>query len=268
MDQMSGFSWTPIGGQSGSAASVASFATGLSVITGLTGMTAASVLHFLTQTGCATSANNGTFQIVAFLSATSVVIANTAGVAPDANNGSIGWTESTPALSFPATVGVPDDGDAWDSAEFAPGYEGLLQRTAQLSYGALKGVSLQFDVAGSGSFTVPPGCFFMFVCMCGGGGGGEGGSRGEVGVTNAVYPQGGGGAGAPLVTIGFATTPGDTIHWTVGAGGAGGAAGGGAGVDGGSSHVTDGAIGFSVDALGARRRDGLHGDRRGRSGPS
>src|SRR5579871_1795200 len=131
MDQVSGYSWSPIGGQTGSAASVTTVSSGIATITGLTGMTAASVDHFLTLGGCASSGNNGTCQIVKYISATSVQIANASAVASDANNGAITWAESTPTLTFPETIGVPDDSDAWDGAEFQPGYEGLAARRSE-----------------------------------------------------------------------------------------------------------------------------------------
>ena len=80
-------------GQTGSAATVDAFGAGVSTITGLTGMTAASVGHYLTITGANTAGNNGTFLITVHNSATSVDIANAAGASPDANDGSIVWSE-------------------------------------------------------------------------------------------------------------------------------------------------------------------------------
>jgi hypothetical protein len=83
----------PLSGQTGSAANITVFGGGLSTLTGLTGMTANSVGNFLTVGGAATVANNGTFLIAAYVSATSVQVANSAGVAPDANNGALTWAE-------------------------------------------------------------------------------------------------------------------------------------------------------------------------------
>lgn len=83
----------PLTGQTGAAASVSAFAGGVATITGLTGMTADSVGNFLTLSGAASGGNNGTFLIITFTSATEVDVANAAGVAADANNGSISWTE-------------------------------------------------------------------------------------------------------------------------------------------------------------------------------
>lgn len=80
-----------ISGQTGSGASITN-SGGTIIVTGLTGMTAQSVGRFLTISGAATGANNGTFLIVELNSATSVDISNASG-ATDANNGSIIWTE-------------------------------------------------------------------------------------------------------------------------------------------------------------------------------
>lgn len=82
-----------ISGQSGSTAAVSSVSLGIATITGLTGMTSQSVGRFVTLSGATTSSNNGTFLITTYNSATSVDISNASAVAPDANNGSISWTE-------------------------------------------------------------------------------------------------------------------------------------------------------------------------------
>jgi hypothetical protein len=91
-DETAGFG-APLAGQTGVAANITTFVSSVSTITGLTGMTANSVGHFLTVSGAASGANNGTFLIISFISATSVTISNASGVAPDANNGAITWTE-------------------------------------------------------------------------------------------------------------------------------------------------------------------------------
>ena len=85
---------SPIGGQTGAASTISAFTGGVATFTGLTGMTTASVGRYLTITGAANAGNNGSFQIVTYVSATSVKVANVAGVFPDANSGSISWTES------------------------------------------------------------------------------------------------------------------------------------------------------------------------------
>lgn len=86
-----------ISGQTGAAASMAAAAGGEIVVTGLTGMTTESVGRFLTFTGAAAGANNDTFLIVSFTSASSVTITDN-GTAPgnDANNGALSWTERAP----------------------------------------------------------------------------------------------------------------------------------------------------------------------------
>jgi hypothetical protein len=87
---------------------------------------------------------------------------------------------------------------------------------------------------------VPENCYWMGGFLWGGGGGGEGGNRGETGgpaSVGYVYPQGGGGGGAPFVFTLFPVAPGDVLKVTVGSKGLGGAPGGGAGGDGGFSRI-------------------------------
>lgn len=86
-----------INGQNGLVASISSAVSNTAlVISGLTGMTALSVGNILTINNAANSNNNGSFLITSFISATSVRVDNTIGVAPDANNGSIHWIEKLP----------------------------------------------------------------------------------------------------------------------------------------------------------------------------
>src|SRR5215467_7713398 len=75
-----------VSGQTGNGASIG--ANG--AITGLTGFTANSVGNFLTLSGAATPANNGTFLIIAVASATAVTISNPSGAAGDSG---VTWTE-------------------------------------------------------------------------------------------------------------------------------------------------------------------------------
>lgn len=82
-----------VAGQIGSAASLIAFSSGLVTVDGLTGMTTNSDGRFLTISGAATPANNGTFEIVAFLSPTSVQIRNASATVPDGYNGGISWIE-------------------------------------------------------------------------------------------------------------------------------------------------------------------------------
>jgi hypothetical protein len=111
----------PVSGQSGAAASLTAIASGIVTVTGLTGMTTTSVGRFLETSGAATGANNGTFLITAFNSATSVDISNPSGVAPDGNNGSISWVEREPYsleddLNFVRTDRAAIKGVAYDAA--------------------------------------------------------------------------------------------------------------------------------------------------------
>lgn len=85
-----------LSGQTGAAASITTVSSGIATVTGLTGMSAQSVGRFLTITGAASGANNGTFLIAAYTSATEVNISNGSAVASDANNGSIVWSERGP----------------------------------------------------------------------------------------------------------------------------------------------------------------------------
>lgn len=91
-------------GSGGTAPSVTALALGtFATITGVAGLVAptssspGSEGNFITFTGFASSGNNGTFQIVEVLSATSCRIRNTAAVASDANNGSggVAWQEKS-----------------------------------------------------------------------------------------------------------------------------------------------------------------------------
>jgi hypothetical protein len=96
---------------------------------------------------------------------------------------------------------------------------------------AIAGAYAPYAITTTG-IIVPQNCFWMGALLWGGGGGGEGGNQGETnpsGIAANVYPQGGGGAGAPLVAAMFPTNPGDTIKVTVGTGGPGGAGPGGFG---------------------------------------
>lgn len=88
-----------VAGQTGVAATISAVAGGKATLTGLTGMAAGSTAHNITLSGCATAANNGTFAITDYISATSVKIANANAVFPDANSGAITWTEKTRAIT-------------------------------------------------------------------------------------------------------------------------------------------------------------------------
>jgi len=78
-------------------------------LTGGTGFTAASVGRYLRVNNAATPANNGLFRISVFISATSVKYENTVAVFPDANSGSLLWSESvgTGLMTANATLANP-----------------------------------------------------------------------------------------------------------------------------------------------------------------
>lgn len=102
------FSQPLTGTQSGTAASLTAVSGGFVTVTGLSGMTSAQIGQYLVISGAATAANNGAFQITAFASATSVTIANSAAVTPDANNGSITWAvEYFPTIAPAPVIGSP-----------------------------------------------------------------------------------------------------------------------------------------------------------------
>ena len=88
------FDYSLVTGQTGAAANVViGAAAGLKRISGLTGMSSDSVGRVLTLSG--SGDNDGAFKIGNFEDATTVdVIDASPGTIPDANNGSISWTES------------------------------------------------------------------------------------------------------------------------------------------------------------------------------
>ncbi|MGH9920829.1 MAG: hypothetical protein ACRD6W_18415, partial [Nitrososphaerales archaeon] len=86
--------YTAIAGQTGAAATVVAVGSnGTATIGGLTGMTANSTLHYLVLSGGTSAANRGTWQIVQYISATSVVVALPGAVVDLA--GTITWFEDT-----------------------------------------------------------------------------------------------------------------------------------------------------------------------------
>jgi hypothetical protein len=99
-------------GNTGAAATLSSKTLDDITVTGLTGMSTSSVGRFLTLSGCTTSANNGCWQIVAYVSATSVKIRNASGSAGDASNGAITWTEKDHTTTAYSTVQATLDGVA------------------------------------------------------------------------------------------------------------------------------------------------------------
>lgn len=69
------------------------------VLTGMTGMTSESIGRFITIFDADSSANNGTFLVIAYNSETSVTVYNALGVTGDANNGVISWIERYPWMA-------------------------------------------------------------------------------------------------------------------------------------------------------------------------
>lgn len=67
------------------------------------------------------------------------------------------------------------------------------------------------------SWTVPSGVTSINACLIGGGGGGGGGTSSGIG------NRGGNGGGGQVIETSFATTPGASISYAIGAGGTGGA---------------------------------------------
>jgi hypothetical protein len=102
-----------VGGQTGNSFSITTKTGDDLLLTGLTGLVSptpsnqgGSEGRFLTIAGAASGGNNGTFQIVNVVSATSCWIRNASGVAGDANNGTVGltWAEKDPitGVSYPS----------------------------------------------------------------------------------------------------------------------------------------------------------------------
>jgi hypothetical protein len=120
-DEVSGFGQA-LTGQTGSGATIDSNGPVVTV-GGLTGMTANSVGNFLTLADAATSANNGTFLIIAVAGPTEVSISNAAGVSGDSD---VTWTERAAYslnddLNFQRTDRANIKGVAFDAA--IPTYE-------------------------------------------------------------------------------------------------------------------------------------------------
>ena len=86
---------------SGAAASIPALAGGLATLAGLAGITSDMVGQAVVVSGAASSPNNGTFRVVAFVDATSVQIANPSAVVPDAKNGSIAWSLNRAEVDVP-----------------------------------------------------------------------------------------------------------------------------------------------------------------------
>jgi hypothetical protein len=90
----------------GTAASVSAWAGNVSTLTGLTNQFTSLVNlrdpTYITVSGAASPGNNGTFPILSVVSPTSVTISNIYGVAGDAHNGALVWSEPAP-IAFVVT---------------------------------------------------------------------------------------------------------------------------------------------------------------------
>ena len=75
----------------GPTATITAYGAGLLTVGGLTGMSAASVGTLLALRGAGIAGNNGLFRITSFISASSVVVADTNGFFPDPLTGFIAW---------------------------------------------------------------------------------------------------------------------------------------------------------------------------------
>jgi hypothetical protein len=82
----------------GTAANVTTVVNGVVTLTNLARMNPAMVGGKITLSGCASTANNGTFFITSYISASSVTINNTYGVPSDGNNGHIVWSQPAPVV--------------------------------------------------------------------------------------------------------------------------------------------------------------------------
>lgn len=100
---------TAVGPRAGVAASITAASAGLVTITGLTGMSLNDVGRFITISAAVNVANNGTFRIAAFVSATIVKYTNTIAVVE--NTGAISWgtlTGDQAELKMPSGRFSPD----------------------------------------------------------------------------------------------------------------------------------------------------------------
>ena len=100
----------------GTGISIGAFSGNFATLTGLSnlpsGLTSVTLPAYITISGAASAGNNGTFQVTAWISASSITVAMPGGVASDANNGSIAATISYfPALQPMPVWGFP--GAVW-----------------------------------------------------------------------------------------------------------------------------------------------------------
>jgi hypothetical protein len=135
-----------------------------------------------------------------------------------ANNVLLGNGTSAPLTVAPGTSGnvLTSNGTTWQST-------------------ALPGVNAQVYTSGSGNFTIPANVTKLKVTVVGGGGGSAGSVSGNTG-------GGGGGGGAAIKWL-TGMTPGNTLSYSVGAGGTAGTSAPGNGGAGSASTVATGTTG-------------------------
>lgn len=125
--------------------------------------------------------------------------------------------------TFPATIQIPDDGDAENAASVNVAFEGLADQTANIRAHSPRLRTLTITATTLAAWTAPPRVTAVTLEMCGGGGGSGGGGGG----TPPVRGTGGaGGGGAQMVRVTVPVVPGTSYDVVIGAGGAGGAGGG------------------------------------------
>lgn len=129
----------------------------------------------------------------------------------------------------------------------------LVSNGTTFSWAAASNVTVY--TSGSGNFTVPAGITKVYVTMIGGGGGGASGKN-----PDTTYGPGGAGASA-IINVPYTVTPGGTVAYAVGSGGAGGSgsgigAGGNNGATGGNTTfgtlTAEGAAGGAATTGGAK----------------
>ncbi len=123
--------------------------------------------------------------------------------------------------AFASIVQIIDDSDPPNAANTNTPSEGLLNRTFWLRNRLPDAKTLVVSTL-TGTFVVPQGVTWLEGYGCGGGGGGGGGADDLVGTAANYLAGGGGGGGAQASFQGVAVTPGESLTWVLGDGGAGG----------------------------------------------
>lgn len=141
----------------GAVASITSVTAGIATLTGGTGFTTGSVNRLIAITGAATGANNGTFPITRFISATSVEYHNPNAVAPDANNGAITWVEKNAKICYVTTAPTFTNGTGITVSAISAGIATLVGAPAATFTTAAVGMRIRLAgglAANNGDFTI------------------------------------------------------------------------------------------------------------------